>query len=107
MCGAKEYRREVYRLLPELMVLDGKDKEGREVFEDESEGDGVDDVEGEDQGDSELEAEVEVEGRVGKRAAQDDIYDDSEDDEASPEESKRMRIIVIVEAPETKTKKSA
>ncbi len=74
VAATASFREEIFKLLPSLFVLDGKDKDGKEAFEDDEEG-----YSGEDFGEN-----LEADGNV-------EVEDDDGEEESGEEAEKKRR----------------
>ncbi|XP_020382089.1 acidic leucine-rich nuclear phosphoprotein 32 family member B isoform X1 [Rhincodon typus] len=83
-----DYRESVFKLLPQLMYLDGYDQEDREAPDSDAEADGVDDDEDDEEGEEEEEEDEEEDGEeeLDDEEEEDEEGEDDEDEVSAEEE---------------------
>ncbi|XP_051876036.1 acidic leucine-rich nuclear phosphoprotein 32 family member B isoform X1 [Pristis pectinata] len=83
-----DYRESVFKLLPQLMYLDGYDQEDREAPDSDAEADGVDDDEDDEEGEEEEEDDEEEDGEeeLDDEEDEDEEGEDDEDEVSAEEE---------------------
>ncbi|XP_062905170.1 acidic leucine-rich nuclear phosphoprotein 32 family member B isoform X1 [Mobula hypostoma] len=83
-----DYRESVFKLLPQLMYLDGYDQEDREAPDSDAEADGVDDDEDDEEGEEEEEDDEEEDGEeeLDDEEDEDEEGEDDEDEISAEEE---------------------
>ncbi|XP_067886643.1 acidic leucine-rich nuclear phosphoprotein 32 family member B [Heterodontus francisci] len=83
-----DYRESVFKLLPQLMYLDGYDQEDREAPDSDAEADGVDDDEDDEEGEEEEEDDDEEDGEeeLDDEEEEDEEGEDDEDEISAEEE---------------------
>uniref|UniRef100_UPI00398F43E1 acidic leucine-rich nuclear phosphoprotein 32 family member B isoform X2 n=1 Tax=Pristiophorus japonicus TaxID=55135 RepID=UPI00398F43E1 len=81
-----DYRESVFKLLPQLMYLDGYDQEDREAPDSDAEADGVDDDEDDEEGEDEEEDDEEEDGEEELDDEEEEDEGEDDEDEVSAEE---------------------
>ncbi|GCC27943.1 acidic leucine-rich nuclear phosphoprotein 32 family member B isoform X1 [Chiloscyllium punctatum] len=83
-----DYRESVFKLLPQLMYLDGYDQEDREAPDSDAEADGIDDDEDDEEGEEEEEEDEEEDGEeeLDDEEEEDEEGEDDEDEVSAEEE---------------------